>query len=60
MNPGRIACVLEHLQADEVPEILHAIALFERCGVFTASDLSAWREAVRVRLAETSSPQTEA
>jgi hypothetical protein len=55
-----MAATLAHLTRDEVPEFLRAVAMFERCGVLTPEDASAWREAVHARAAELSEPRAEA
>jgi hypothetical protein len=49
-----------HLTRDEIPEMLRALAVFERCGIMSPAEADAWRVAVRARAAELAGPEVEA
>jgi hypothetical protein len=60
MDADRFSRVLDLLRPDEVADVLRTVVLFERCGIWTAEEAVAWREAIGARAAELSEPVAEA
>jgi hypothetical protein len=60
VDPDRFARILDLLRPDEVAEVYRAVALLERCGIWTAEEAAAWRGAIRARAAEFAEPVAEA
>jgi hypothetical protein len=60
VDSDRFSRCLEHLTPREVAETLKAVALFERCGMWTAEEAATWGEAIGARAAELAEPAAEA
>ena len=60
VDPLSRNATLSLLRRAEVSDVLRAIALFERCRMFSKDEAEAWRLAVRAKAAELADPVARA
>ena len=60
MDLDRIAVAVARLTVEDVPDVMRAIDLFERIGVYDHETAETWRSAARARAAELREPVADA